>query len=114
MKYSIIIPVYNGEKYIEESIESVLKQKVTDFEIIIIDDGSNDATSIILRKYRSYLNINIVTQSNSGVYLARKNGIKHAQGKYCIFLDADDYWEPNTLEEIDMYLKKNEVDLIIF
>lgn len=108
MDFSVIIPVYNKKETVSESIESVLNQKYKNFEIIVINDGSTDNTSEILEKYKN--KIKIINQKNSGVSVARNNGIKKAKGKFICFLDADDIWFDNHLETLDKMIKeyKNE------
>lgn len=96
---SIIIPAYNAEKYIEETINSVLKQTYNDWELIVIDDGSTDKTAeIISMLYNNNSKINYYYQKNTGVSGARNNGLSKCKGKYIALLDADDVWEPNNLE----------------
>ncbi len=92
---SVIIPVFNGEKYIRCAIDSVLKQDYRPIEIIVIDDGSSDATLEILRGLGS--EINIYQQPNRGSAAARNLGIRMAKGSYVAFLDADDYWFPGKI-----------------
>ena len=100
-KISIIIPVYNVEKYLCECIDSILNQTFHDFEIICVDDGSIDKTLEILRDYKNKdERIFILQQHHSGAAEARNNGIKLARGKYVQFLDSDDYFEPTMLEEL--------------
>lgn len=95
---SIIIPNYNGSKFIGRCIESVLSQKEKRVEIIIVDDGSKDDSKSIIEKYRSQNNnIKPVYKENGGVSSARNEGIKHATGKYTLFLDSDDELEENSL-----------------
>src|SRR4026207_904759 len=97
---SIIIPVYNAEKYIEQTIRSVLKQTLEDFEIIILNDGSKDNSgSIIKRLQEEDKRIIYIPKSNTGVSDTRNTGINRASGKYLAFLDADDLWKPDNLEE---------------
>ena len=84
---SVIIPVYNGEKYISECIESVLKQTFRDFEIIVINDGSTDNTAEICRKFK---NIRYFYQENKGVSKAREKGLQVSKGEYITFIDSDD------------------------
>lgn len=97
--FSVIIPVYNKANYIEETLKSVLEQRFTDYEIIIIDDGSTDSSLEIINQF-SDNRICIYTQDNKGVAAARNFGIEKSKGKLIAFLDADDYWFPNHLEEI--------------
>jgi glycosyltransferase involved in cell wall biosynthesis len=96
--FSVIIPVYNGEKFIDNAIESVFSQTNSDWEIIVVNDGSSDKTQEILEKYRSHSKIRIINQENSGVSVARNNGFKESKGEYIAFLDADDVWHNNHLE----------------
>ncbi len=98
-KISVVIPLFNKEKYIQQTIESVLNQDFKDFEIIIVDDGSTDRSLEIIRKYNKP-EIKIITQKNQGVSVARNNGAKHANSELIAFLDADDFWLPNHLKEI--------------
>lgn len=93
--FSIIIACYNGERYLNEAIQSVLDQSYTHFEIIVIDDGSTDGTATIAQ---SFPKITYIYQQNKGVCKARNIGLKNARGKYIIFLDQDDFLPPNRLE----------------
>ena len=114
MNFSIIIPVYNCEKYLDQTINSVLNQTYNDFEILLVDDGSNKQTAAICDKYVSlYENVSVFHNENHGVAYSRNFGIKHAKNDYIIFLDSDDYWDDNDL------LKKindlnNQDDFILF
>lgn len=100
LKYSVVIPLYNKEHYIEKTLESVLKQSFQDFEILVIDDGSSDHSLHAAKKIVSD-KIRIIEQKNQGVSVARNTGIQNAKGKYIAFLDADDEWKENYLETID-------------
>lgn len=97
--FSVIIPLYNKEKYIESTLKSVLNQDFKDFEIIVFDDGSTDES---LKKVKTFNDSRIVIykQKNEGVSSTRNNAIKVAKGKYMALLDADDYWTPNHLTEL--------------
>ncbi len=97
--FSVIIPVYNKEKYIANTLNSVLKQDFSDFEIILIDDGSTDRSIDIALTIKDS-RIKIVRQQNSGVAVARNKGAAMAQGKILAFLDADDIWLPEHLSEL--------------
>ena len=88
-KVSVIIPTYNGEKYIAETINSILNQTFKDFEIIVVDDGSNDRTCAIVASYAS---VRLITQANAGVCAARNRGIREAAGEFICLMDHDDYW----------------------
>jgi len=93
---SVIIPVYNGEKYIEEALESVFTQTFQDFEVIVINDGSTDGTEQRLAKY--FPRIRYLLQDNQGQSASRKVGLELAKGSLIAFLDADDVWLPKKLE----------------
>jgi glycosyltransferase involved in cell wall biosynthesis len=96
-RISAIIPVYNGEKTIRETIESVLNQTFSDFEVIVIDDGSTDSTLEIISSLKDS-RIKVFTYPNSGQPESRNRGLSHASGEYISFLDADDLWTPDKLE----------------
>ena len=103
-KFSIIIPVYNTEKYIDECLTSLLNQTYSNFEIIIVDDGSNDSSYSICKKYQRKDNrIKLYKQKNSGVSSARNLGITKCNGEYILFVDSDDYLSYNALENIVKY-----------
>jgi glycosyltransferase involved in cell wall biosynthesis len=105
MKISVVIPTYNRIALVERAIDSVLRQSIKPFDIIVVDDGSDDGTSeMIQKKYRS---INLVQQQNSGVSAARNNGIKHAKGDWISLLDSDDEWTEKKLENQVNRLIKN-------
>lgn len=111
---SVIIPVYNGERFISDAIESVINQIYRDFEIIIIDDGSTDNSRLIINEYlKIYSNMRYIYQSNQGPSKARNNGFIHSSGEYIAFLDADDIFEPNRLEEAVKVLdQNNSIDVV--
>lgn len=99
IKFSIIIPAYNVEKYIAKTIESILSQKYNNFELIVVDDGSYDNTVNIIKKFDDS-RIKLFCQKNSGVSSARNKGISESSGDYIVFVDSDDYIEDWTLLEI--------------
>jgi GT2 family glycosyltransferase len=92
---SVIIPTYNRGWIIKEAIDSVLAQDYTEFELIVVDDGSTDQTSEVLDSYRN--DIKVLSQKNKGVSAARNRGIAEASGKFITFLDSDDLWLPKKL-----------------
>lgn len=115
MKFSIIIPVYNGEEHLERALKSVLTQKYEDYEIIIVNDGSIDGTEEICKKYiKKYNNIKYFYQSNMGVSTARNYGIMQSSGDYLYFLDADDALKENMLKDSAKTIEKYKPQLIIF
>ena len=95
-KVSVIIPIYNGEKYLEECIQSVLHQNLSDIEVICVDDGSTDGSLRLLQEYQKRDDrIKVFHQENQGVTVARGVGLKLADGEYVGFMDCDDWLEPN-------------------
>lgn len=108
---SIIIPAYNAAPYIEQTIRSVLDQSFTDFEVIVVDDGSTDSTATIVSSIADP-RINLVRRSNGGVSNARNTGIGLARGSIIGFLDADDAFEPMNVEEKVNALASPEVDWV--
>lgn len=113
-KISIIIPVYNVEKYLSECLNSILNQTFQDFEIICVDDGSIDKSLDILQEFkRKDDRFVIIQQSHAGAGAARNIGVKLAKGKYIQFLDSDDYFEPNLLEEMYKHAEKYGSDLTV-
>jgi len=115
-KVSVIIPVYNMEKYIEKCLDSIIKQTMKDIEVIVINDGSTDnSEQIILEYIKKHLEANILylKKDNGGLSDARNYGVKHTTGKYISFIDADDYIENNLYEKLEQFMVK-EIDLIKF
>ncbi len=104
---SIITPCYNGAKYICETIDSVLKQTYSDWEMIIINDGSKDNSEEIIQKYQDS-RIKYFKQNNAGSAAARNNGIRRAEGQYIALLDADDLWRPDFLEKQIHFMKEKK------
>lgn len=105
MRFSVIIPAYNAENFIQRSVRSVLRQTFSDFEIIVVNDGSKDAT------YQNVLSISderliVIDKKNEGVSVARNEGIQRAQGEYICFLDADDEYYPDHLSTLVEAIEK--------
>lgn len=96
-KVSVIIPIYNVASVVAETLKSVLAQTYTDFEVLIIDDGSTDDSVVICQEFQD-VRFQIIHQQNRGLAGARNTGIRHAQGDYLAFLDSDDLWLPEKLE----------------
>ena len=106
MRFSVIIPLYNKTPYVEKAIGSVLSQTFTDYELVIMDDGSKDDSFEIAKKaIEFHAHCRLYEQQNAGVSMARNNAVAHSQGEYLCFLDADDWWEPTFLEEMDKFIK---------
>jgi len=112
---SIIIPVYNGERYIHRCLDSIIVQGNVSFEIIVVNDGSIDSSIIILEEYQnSYPNIiKIISQKNGGIANARNNGIKEIKGKYLMFMDQDDYIDPDYLFTLFSQIENGHFDVIL-
>ncbi|MFA9500035.1 glycosyltransferase [Mannheimia sp. E30BD] len=115
MKLSIVIPVYNVEKYLCACLSSILRQNLTDCEVIIINDGSTDNSAIIAEKFCSeYQNFHLYYKENGGLSSARNFGLEKAIGEYIYFLDSDDYLEDDALSIIIDEMEKYDLDGIAF
>ena len=115
-KVSIIVPVYNVEKYLRECLDSIAMQTIDDFEVICINDGSEDNSDRILTEYeKKYKNIKIlVHEENKGLSAARNTGIRNAAGEYLLFVDADDYILPETCETLYEQARKTESEVLFY
>ncbi|NES72852.1 MAG: glycosyltransferase family 2 protein, partial [Okeania sp. SIO2D1] len=103
---SVIIPVYNGEKTIRDTINSVLKQSFADFELIIINDGSTDSTLEVINSFQDH-RLKVFSYPNAGQGASRNRGIELAKGEYISFIDADDMWTSDKLEKQLQALQDN-------
>lgn len=111
---SVIMPAYNSEKFIGESLESLVSQTFRDFEVIAVDDGSEDSTGKIIAHYSAeYPFIKSLKKANGGVSSARNAGLEAAKGKYIAFLDSDDTFSPETLGELYKTAEENRAELVI-
>lgn len=114
-KLSIIIPVFNGEATIEYTIASVMNQMKSYYEIILVDDGSTDNSSVICDQVgEENNNVQVIHQKNAGSLEARLSGVKVAKGDYIVYLDADDVILSNGLENIEKYIEKYHADIYIY
>ncbi|MGG0716046.1 glycosyltransferase [Robertmurraya massiliosenegalensis] len=114
VKVSIIIPVFNSEKFINRCMESVLNQTMEDIEIIVVNDGSTDRSFEILTKLEEeFDHIILLNQENSGQAIARNRAIQQATGDYLVFVDSDDFIERNMVEQMYSEAIKNKVDIVI-
>jgi len=104
-KFSIVIPLYNKEKHIKRALDSVLSQNVSDYELLIIDDGSTDKSAEIIKAYADP-RIHLIHQENKGVSAARNKGIEEAKADHITFLDADDEWKPDFLQTISQMIEQ--------
>lgn len=112
-KISVIVPVYNTSKYLENCLNSIKHQSMKEIEVIVIDDGSSDSSPEICDKYVSEQNFKIFHTENSGVSKARNFGLNRASGKYLTFVDSDDWLEPNACERMYQCAERYKVDLVI-
>ena len=116
-KISVIIPMYNAEKYIEQTIHSALKQDLREIEILCVDDGSTDKTLEIVKEIAGKAGagrIKVIHQPNCRAGIARNRGILEASGEYLLFLDADDFLAQNVLQSIYNQAKKQDSDIVLF
>jgi len=111
---SIIVPIYNGAKYINKCIEMIIKQTHENFELLIVDDGSTDNTCEMINEYaKNDKRIKLISKENGGTWAARNKGIDYSSGKYIIFFDCDDWYDNNLLEKMYACIEENKVDLVI-
>lgn len=115
-KVSVIIPIYNGARYLRESLDSVIQQSLDDIEIICVDDASTDLTPVILKEYsKTFSKMKIITNTeNCGAGISRNRGLNYAEGKYVIFLDADDIFEKDMLVQAFHRIEKYDADICVF
>lgn len=109
-KISVIVPVYNAEKYLEKCLDSLVNQTLKDIEIIVVNDGSTDGSEKILSKYKN--KIKIIHQKNSGVASARNNGMSVARGEYIAFVDSDDWVDKDMFLKLYQKAKANDMDVV--
>lgn len=115
IKTSVIIPVYNVEKYIRECLESVFAQTQKEIEVIVVDDGSTDGSVEIVREYQEkYNNLRIISQRNQGLGAARNTGFRNARGKYVYYLDSDDCIKQDLLEACYECAESGKLEAVFF
>jgi len=108
---SIIIPVYNGQSYLAEAIKSILDQTIKEFQIIIVDDGSDDNSADIIKSFSGPIEYHYLT--NGGTAAARNFGVQNSKGSFLAFLDQDDLWTENKLEiQLSAFSKNSELDVV--
>lgn len=113
--FSIIVPIYNAERYLRQCIMSVVGQTCDDWELILVNDGSKDSSIKICREYaQNDSRIIVVDKVNEGVSIARKKGAEISRGEYILFLDSDDWISKNSVEVLKVYLSKYNYDIIKF
>ena len=115
VEISVIIPVYNTEKYLNECLDSIVNQTLSDIEIICVNDGSTDNSLAILESYAKKDNrITVISQENNGQGSARNLGLKNSSGNYICFIDSDDYVDLNMLEKLYDNVILNNSDIVVF
>ncbi|WP_296870337.1 glycosyltransferase [uncultured Methanobrevibacter sp.] len=115
VKVSVIVPVYNVEKYLEECLESIIDQSLRDIEIVCVNDGSTDGSLSILEEYAKLDDrIKIISQENQGLAAARNTGLDNISGDYVYFIDSDDFLELNALEELYNVSVEKSLDFVLF
>ncbi len=114
-EYSVLMTVYNSEKYLDECFGSVLSQTFTDFEVIVVDDGSTDSSGKICDKYAERdSRVKVIHKANEGVNIARKTAFENSIGKYIFTVDSDDVIDLDLIESVDKILKKYLCDMVLF
>jgi glycosyltransferase involved in cell wall biosynthesis len=112
---SVIVAVYNTEKYLSKCVNSILKQTFSNFELILVDDGSKDKSSRICDDFaKKNKRVKVIHQNNSGQTVARQNGFLKSRGKYCLIFDSDDWLEPDALERMHKAITENNADMVMF
>ena len=115
MKYSVIIPIYNAEKTLVRCLDSILRQPFSDYELLLINDGSTDGSDAICREYaNTYSCVRYFAKENGGVSSARNLGLEQAEGEYILFVDSDDYVSEDYFAAIDQALTQSHPDLLLF
>lgn len=115
VKVSVVIPVYNVEKYLAECLDSILGQSLKEIEVIVVNDGSTDGSPAIIEKYnKDNSNMLVINQENQGVACARNAGIEKMSGQFLYFMDSDDVLEKSALEELYQRAIKDNLDMILF
>lgn len=112
---SVIVPIFNIDKYLRECLESITMQSCPNMEIILIDDGSSDLSGVICDEYaRRDSRIIVIHKKNGGLVSARKEGLKHAHGMYILYVDGDDWLEPESCSQMVRYIDDEKVDMVFF
>ncbi len=116
MRFSIIVPVYKVEQYLNQCVQSVLAQSFTDYELILVDDGSPDSCPELCEDYEAkYTNVRVLHKLNEGLSSARNDGMRVAKGDYIVFLDSDDWWDDrNALAGINQTIESSNADIVVF
>ena len=112
-KVSIIVPIYNAQKYLKRCMDSILQQTYTDIEVILVDDGSTDDSAVLCKEYADKdVRVHYIYQENAGPDYARKKGVRASTGEYLTFVDADDYVEPCMIQKLYQELTEHDCDMV--
>ena len=115
VKVSLIVPVFNTEKYLRKCLDSLVSQTLRDIEIVCINDGSTDSSPMILAEYaKRDARIRVVSQPNSGLSAARNAGLREVSGEYLLFMDSDDWLEATAAERLYERASKGQLDLLFY
>ena len=115
VRFSVNVPVYNAEKYLHECIDSILNQTFTDFELLLVDDGSTDSSGAICDEYaKKDGRVRVFHNENRGSFATRVFSVNHAQGEYCTFCDSDDFYDSDYLERVNVLLNEEKCDILLF
>lgn len=115
IKFSVLIPVYNVEKYLNECVDSVLNQTFQNFEIVLVNDGSTDSSGEICNAYAGKdTRIKVFHQGNQGLLSTRRTLLSRASGSFCLFLDSDDFWDADLLSKVNCAIEEFDPDILIF
>lgn len=114
VKFSIIVPVYNTMEYLKACLTSILHQSYKNFEVIVVNDGSSDDSHVVLEYYqKNYPGVTLIHQENGGLSHSRNVGLAKASGEYILFLDSDDAFIPNCLEDLAKFLDETQPDVSV-
>lgn len=113
-KVSVVVPIYNVEKYLKQCVDSLLNQTLKDIEIILVDDGAKDGSGKIVDEYKNkFTNVKVIHQANGGLGPARNTGIENATGEYIAFVDGDDWVQSNMYEKLYVAAQKSNSDIVV-
>ena len=114
IEVSVVVPIYNVEKYLRQCLESLVNQNFDDYEIILINDGATDNSMKIAQEFEDkYKNIKLLSKKNAGLGAARNTGMKYVTGKYVLFVDSDDYVSPEYISELYNVINREDSDIVI-
>lgn len=115
MRFSILIPVYNVQKYLRKCLHSIVSQSFTNFEVILVNDGSTDDSVKICNEFaQKYSFVKLINKANEGLISARRVALLNAQGEYFLFCDSDDFFEPDALSSLNSTIIASQADLVLF